>query len=91
MEYHSDNPNDDIVRNWLAATVNAEVRTRRFRAAGMDASLADRLNRPLTLDNLGLVERAADPARPPRGRPRPRRPRRWTRSGRPWCRPCSCS
>ena len=62
IEYHSDNPNDDIVRNWLAATVNAEVRTRRFRAAGMDASLADRLNRPLTLDNLGLVERAAAPA-----------------------------
>ncbi len=59
IEYHSDNPNDDIVRNWLAATVNAEVRTRRFRAAGMDAALADRLNRPLTLDNLGLVERVA--------------------------------
>jgi ABC-2 type transport system permease protein len=59
MEYHSDNPNDDIIRNWLAATVNAEVRTQRFRAAGMDAALADRLNQPLTLDNLGLVERAA--------------------------------
>jgi ABC-2 type transport system permease protein len=59
LEYHSDNPNDDVVRNWLAAMVNAEVRTRRFRAAGMDAALADRLNQPLTLDNLGLVERAA--------------------------------
>jgi ABC-type Na+ efflux pump permease subunit len=59
MEYHSDNPNDDVVRKWLAATVNAEVRTRRFRAAGMDASLADRLSQPLTLDNLGLVERDA--------------------------------
>ncbi len=59
MEYHSDNPNDDIIRNWLGATVNAEVRTRRMRAAGIDAALADRLNQPLTLDNLGLVERAA--------------------------------
>jgi ABC-2 type transport system permease protein len=59
MEYHSDNPNDDIIRNWLAATVNVEVRTSRFRAAGMDAALADRLNQPLALDNLGLVERAA--------------------------------
>ena len=90
IEYHSDNPNDDIVRNWLAATVNAEVRTRRFRAAGMDAALADRLNRPVTLDNLGLVERDCRPGHR-RARPRPRRPRRSTRSARPWCRPCSCS
>jgi ABC-2 type transport system permease protein len=59
MAYYSDNPNDDIVRNWLAGTVNGEVRTQRFRAAGLDVSLADRLNRPMALDNLGLVERAA--------------------------------
>ena len=26
LEYHSDNPNDDVVRNWLIETVNAEVR-----------------------------------------------------------------
>ena len=36
MEYHSDNPNDDVVRNWLAGIVNAEVRSRRFRTAGLD-------------------------------------------------------
>lgn len=59
MEYHSDNPNDGVIRNWLAATINAEVRARRCRAAGVDASLADRLNRPLGIDNLGLVERKA--------------------------------
>lgn len=59
MEYHSDNPNDDVVRNWLAPTVNAEVRARRFRAAGVDAALADRLNQPVGLDNLGLVQRVA--------------------------------
>jgi ABC-2 type transport system permease protein len=59
MEYYSDNPNDDVVRNWLTGMVNAEVRTRRFRAAGMDESLADRLNQPVGLDNLGLVRRAA--------------------------------
>ena len=62
MEYHSDNPNDDVIRNWLNGVVNAEVRTRRFHAAGVDVSLGDRLNRPVALDNLGLVQRAR-PAR----------------------------
>jgi ABC-2 type transport system permease protein len=62
LEYHSDNPNDDVVRNWLNGVVNAEVRTRRLRAAGMDAALIDRLNQPLALDNLGLVERTASAA-----------------------------
>ena len=59
MEYHSDNPNDDVIRNWLVGAVNAEVRARRCRAAGIDVSLADRLNQPMALDNLGLVERKA--------------------------------
>jgi ABC-2 type transport system permease protein len=59
LQYHSDNPNDGVVRDWLGGVVNAEVRTRRLRAAGMDASLVDRLNKPLDLDNLGLVERTA--------------------------------
>ena len=59
IEYHSDNPNDDVVRNWLVATVNSEVRTRRFRSAGLDQALADRLNQPIGIDNLGLVDRQA--------------------------------
>ena len=59
MEYHSDNPSDDVIRGWLAGAVNAEVRARRCRTAGVDASLAARLNQPLGLDNLGLVERKA--------------------------------
>ena len=57
LEYHSDNPNDDVVRNWLAATVNDEVRSRRFRSAGIDQAVADRLSQPVAIDNLGLVER----------------------------------
>jgi ABC-type Na+ efflux pump permease subunit len=57
LEYHSDNPNDEVIRNWLAAAVNAEVRGRRFRAAKIDQTVADRLNQPLEMDNLGLVER----------------------------------
>ena len=57
MEYHSDNPNDDVVRNWLAPAVNAEVRARRFRGAGMNQAVAERLNQPLAIENLGLVAR----------------------------------
>ncbi len=59
IEYHSDNPNDDVVRNWLVAIVNGEVRARRFRSAGLDQALADRLNQPVGIDNLGLVDRRA--------------------------------
>jgi ABC-2 type transport system permease protein len=59
IEYHSDNPNDDVVRNWLVAIVNSEIRARRFRSAGLDQALADRLNQPVGIDNLGLVDRRA--------------------------------
>jgi ABC-2 type transport system permease protein len=57
IEYHSDNPNDDVVRKWLPGAVNAEVRSRRFRSAGLDPALADRLNQPLGVENFGLVAR----------------------------------
>ncbi len=57
IEYHSDSPNDDVVRNWLVPTVNNEIHARRFRSAGLDPALAERLNQPLRVDNLGLFER----------------------------------
>jgi ABC-2 type transport system permease protein len=57
VEYHSDNPNDDVVRKWLIETTNAEVRARRFRSAGIDQIAADRLSQPVAVDNLGLVDR----------------------------------
>jgi ABC-2 type transport system permease protein len=69
LEYHSDNPTDNVIRNWLPAVVNAEVRARRCRAAGVDASLAARLNQPLGLDNFGLVERKAPEASDAPGAP----------------------
>ena len=31
IEFHSDNPNDDLLRNWLTAAINGEVRSRRLR------------------------------------------------------------
>jgi len=60
LEYHSNNPNDDIVRNWLTQVVNGAVRARRFRSAGLDQALAERLSRPVEIENLGLVERSSE-------------------------------
>jgi ABC-2 type transport system permease protein len=57
LDFHSDNPNDDLLRNWLTASVNAEVRAQRFRTSGIDQSMADRIDQPLSVDNLGLFER----------------------------------
>ena len=51
-----------MVRNWLVGTINGEVRSRRFRSAGLDQALADRLNQPVGIDNLGLVNRQATTA-----------------------------
>jgi ABC-2 type transport system permease protein len=58
LEFHSDNPNDDLLRNWLTAAINGEVRSRRFRSAGIDQSIADRVDQPLSVENLGLFDRA---------------------------------
>src|SRR5262249_42970748 len=57
VEYHSNNPNDDILRDWLTTVINNEVRARRFRAAGLDQALSDRLSQPIQFENLELVER----------------------------------
>jgi ABC-2 type transport system permease protein len=57
LEFHSDNPSDDLLRNWLTASVNAEVRSQRLRSAGIDQTIADRIDQPLAVDNLGLFER----------------------------------
>ena len=59
LQYHSNNPNDDTIRNWLTEVVNKAVRARRFRSAGLDQALAERLSQPVLVDNLGLVERSS--------------------------------
>ncbi|AMV38979.1 ABC transporter permease [Planctomyces sp. SH-PL62] len=57
IQYHSNNPNDDLLRRWVTETVNAEVRARRFRVAGIDQALAERLSRPVAAENLQLADR----------------------------------
>jgi ABC-2 type transport system permease protein len=60
IAYHSNNPNDDTLRNWLTQLINNEIRARRFRSAGLDQALAERLSRPVSIDNLELVEQGTD-------------------------------
>jgi ABC-type Na+ efflux pump permease subunit len=55
-EYHSDNPNDDVARKWLATTIDHEIRAQRLRSAGVDQAVADRLSQSIVVGNLGLVE-----------------------------------
>ncbi len=65
LRYYSENPNDESLADWLEMTVNAEVRGRRLRSAGIDPRLADRLSRPVPTENLGLLSRvAAAPVKP---------------------------
>ena len=59
LQYHSNNPNDDTIRNWLMEAVNNAVRARRFRSAGLDQAVAEKLSQPVQVENLGLVERSS--------------------------------
>lgn len=58
VKYYSDTPNDDDLREWLGGVINEQVRSRRFRDAGLDRALADRLSQPVETENLGLLSRA---------------------------------
>lgn len=64
IRYYSDNPNDDSLRNWINGVVNDQVRSQRFRAAGIDRAVADSLGAPVPVENLGLVARAASKPAP---------------------------
>ena len=78
--YHTDSPNDDALMRFLDAAINGDVRLRRFQAAGISPTAAERLSRPVPTEVLGLLTRAA-------GRPDRACARRWTGSGRSSCRP----
>ena len=87
MEYHSDNPNDDVVRNWLVETVNAEVRSAAVpRRPGIDRR-ARRPAEPAGGARQPRPGRRASRHRRP-GAPRSRRPRRSTRSAPRSSPPC---
>ena len=60
IRFYSANPNDSAIRNWLEMTINAEVRDRRLRTAGIDPTKATLLSRPVRAENLTLLERGRD-------------------------------
>ncbi|WP_165072535.1 ABC transporter permease [Paludisphaera rhizosphaerae] len=58
IQYHSNNPNDDMLRGWITSVVNGELRARRFKAANIDQAVAEKLGRPVQTENLQLAERS---------------------------------
>ncbi|WZO96161.1 ABC transporter permease [Isosphaeraceae bacterium EP7] len=60
MIYHSNEPSANDLSNWLQATVGAQVQGLRFSDAKLDPTLVARINRPIPLDQRGLVQRGAD-------------------------------
>jgi ABC-type Na+ efflux pump permease subunit len=55
VRYHSQTPNEDRLRDWIAPVINAEAERLRFADAGVDMSTINRLRRFVSVDNLGLV------------------------------------
>jgi ABC-type Na+ efflux pump permease subunit len=60
VRYYSDTPTYDDLSRWIREAVGAEIRERRYRAAGIDLRLVSELERPLPSETLGLVVRTAD-------------------------------
>lgn len=60
MAYYTENPTFTELPNWLAATVDGEVRRRRFEAADLDRELIAKLNRRVSLTTFGLPEERSD-------------------------------
>jgi ABC-2 type transport system permease protein len=57
IRYHSDHPSYEALPNWLRGTINRTVTNERFRLAGVDRTVVDRLTRPAPIELLGLVNR----------------------------------
>jgi ABC-type Na+ efflux pump permease subunit len=58
IDYHSNNPNDNLLRGWLTSVIDSDVRARRYAAAGIDPKTVEGLNRPVVAENLQLAERS---------------------------------
>lgn len=60
MAYYTENPTFTELPNWLGATVNSELRRRRFEEANLDSELVAKLNRGVSLTTFGLPEERSD-------------------------------
>jgi ABC-2 type transport system permease protein len=57
IRYYSEHPSYDALPNWVRATANRVILTERFRTAGIDRPMAERLMRQAPVEQLGLVAR----------------------------------
>ena len=55
--YHTETPTFQELPAWIDSTLNAEIRERRFTAAGVDSKQIRRLSRLVPLQRLGLAEK----------------------------------
>lgn len=58
IRFYSDHPGESELPDWILATLTAEVTGRRFKDSGIDPAAVAKISKPLTLGNLGLVERS---------------------------------
>lgn len=54
--YHTETPTYQELPGWIESTLGAEVRERRFTAAGVDSKQVRELSRPVPVQRLGLAE-----------------------------------
>jgi ABC-2 type transport system permease protein len=59
IQYHSNQPTYDYVRRWLSAIINDRVISARLAKEGIDRAVVDRALQPVSVENLGLLERGA--------------------------------
>ncbi len=60
VEYFTETPSFNALPDWLQKTVGEEIIQRRFARASVDSALVAKLNTPVDVSTLGLVQRAAD-------------------------------
>lgn len=60
IAYYTETPSYNALPDWLQETIGRLIAERRFRDAGIDAGLVDRLGRRRAVSTLGLVQRNAD-------------------------------
>ncbi|RIK68060.1 MAG: hypothetical protein DCC65_04325 [Planctomycetota bacterium] len=59
IRYHSNQPTYDNITRWLSRVINDKVRSARLAAAGIDRAVVEKAMVPVSVDNLGLLERTA--------------------------------
>lgn len=59
IRYHSNQPTYEYVRRWLSGIINDRVISVRLAAAGIDRKVVGQAMRPVSVENLGLLERQA--------------------------------